>query len=253
MVGIPLALSFPQSAVAHDYKDWKLCWIGSSNGICWISFSWKFSFTWRISICWKFNLFIRQTFVSQESNLFIWWNYVSRKFYQRFRPNIATSWFCWKWSISVSVRNSVGPSWNYQNSECMNAVVDHLDDLCDRLGAFCEKRERDHRVNKDVAISKSTSPTCSFMESMESDYRPLRVNGQDGWRRTLCFHYKAHGHFACECPNLSAPSGPHMHFNRRLSMKSRNRHCSVNDKQRAGIDLNSMIRWNLLDFDLTPC
>ena len=91
--------------------------------------------------------------------------------------------------------------------ECMNAVFDHLDDLCDRLGAFYEKRERDHRVNKDVAISKSTLPTCSFMESMESDYRPLRVNGQHGWRRTLCFHYKAHGHFACECPNLSAPSG----------------------------------------------
>ena len=40
--------------------------------------------------------------------------------------------------------------------ECMNAVFDHLDDLCDRLGAFCENRERDHRVNKDVAISKST-------------------------------------------------------------------------------------------------
>ena len=53
--------------------------------------------------------------------------------------------------------------------ECINAVFDHLDDLCDRLGAFCEKRERDHRVNRDVAISKSTSPAYSFMESMESD------------------------------------------------------------------------------------
>ena len=88
------------------------------------------------------------------------------------------------------------------------------------------------------------------MESMESDNRPLRVNGQHGWRRTLCIHYKAHGHFACECPNLSAPSGADMDFNRRQSMKSRNRHGSVNDKQRAGIDLNSMIRWNLRDFDL---
>ena len=138
--------------------------------------------------------------------------------------------------------------------ECMNAVFDHLDDLCDRLGAFCEKRERDHRVNKDVAISKSTSPTCSFMESMESDYRPLRVNGQHGWRRTLCFHYKAHGHFACECPNLSAPSGADtcMDFNGWHSMKSRNRHGPVNDKQWAGIDLTSMIRQNLRDFDLNP-
>ena len=88
--------------------------------------------------------------------------------------------------------------------ECMNAAFDNLDDLCDHLGAFCEKREGDHRVNKDVAISKSTSPTCSFMESMESNYRPLRVNGQHCWRRTLSFHYKAHGPFACECPNLSA-------------------------------------------------
>ena len=44
--------------------------------------------------------------------------------------------------------------------ECMNAVFDHLDDLCDRLGAFYEKTDRDHRVNKDVAISKSTLPTC---------------------------------------------------------------------------------------------
>ena len=134
--------------------------------------------------------------------------------------------------------------------ECMNAVFDHLDDLCDRLGAFCEKRERDHRMNKDVAISKSTPPTCSFMESMESDYRPLRVNGQHGWQKTVCFHFKAHGHFSCECPNLSAPSGADMNFNRRHSMKSRNRHGSVNDKQRAGIDLNSMIRQNLRDFDL---
>ena len=134
--------------------------------------------------------------------------------------------------------------------ECMNAVFDHLDDLCDRLGAFCEMKERDHGVNKDVAISKSTSPTCSFMESMGLDYRPLRVNCQHGWWRTLCFHYKAHGHFACECPNLSAPSGADMDFNRRYSMKSWNRHGFVNDKQRAGIDLNSMIRWNLRDFDL---
>ena len=133
--------------------------------------------------------------------------------------------------------------------ECMNAVFDHLDDLCDRLGAFYEKRERDHRVNKDVAISKSTLPTCSFIESMESNYRQLRVNGQHGWRRTLCFHYKAHGHFACECPNLPARSGADMDFNRRHSMKSRNRHGSVNDKQRAGIDLNSMIWRNLRDFD----
>ena len=113
-----------------------------------------------------------------------------------------------------------------------------------------EERERDHRVNKDVAISKSTSPTCSFMESMELDYRPLRVNGQHGWRRTLCFHYKAHCQFACECPNPSAPSGADMNFNRRHSMKSRNLHGSVNDKQRAGIDLNSMIKRNLRDFDL---
>ena len=112
------------------------------------------------------------------------------------------------------------------------------------------RRERDHRVNKDVAMFKSTSPTCSFIESMESDYRPLRVNGQHGWQRTLCFHYKAHGHFACECPNLSAPSGADMDFNRRHSMKSRNRHVSVNDKQKAGIDLNSIIRWNLRDFDI---
>ena len=114
--------------------------------------------------------------------------------------------------------------------ECINAVFDHLDDLCDRLGAFYEKRERDHRVNKDVAISKSTLPACSFMESMESDHRPLRVNGQHGWRKTLCFHYKAHGHFACEYPNRSAPSGADMDFNRRHSMTSRNRHGSVNDK-----------------------
>ena len=60
--------------------------------------------------------------------------------------------------------------------ECMNAVFDHLDDLCDSLGAFCEKRKRDHRVNRDVAISKSTSPPYSFMESMESDYGPQRVS-----------------------------------------------------------------------------
>ena len=41
-----------------------------------------------------------------------------------------------------------------------------------------------------------------------------------------------------------------MDFNRRHSMKSRNRHGSVNDKQRAGIYLSSMIRQNLRDFDL---
>ena len=33
-------------------------------------------------------------------------------------------------------------------------------------------------------------------------------------------------------------------------MKTRNRHDSVNDKQRAGIDLNSMIGRNLRGFDL---
>ena len=27
--------------------------------------------------------------------------------------------------------------------ECLNAVFDNLDDLCDRLGAFYEKRERE--------------------------------------------------------------------------------------------------------------
>ena len=31
--------------------------------------------------------------------------------------------------------------------------------------------------------------------------------------------------------------------------KSRNRHCSANDKSRAGIDLNSMIRQNLRDLE----
>ena len=112
------------------------------------------------------------------------------------------------------------------------------------------ERERDHRVKKDVAISKSTSPTCSFMQSMESDYRPLMVNGQHCWRRTLYFHYKAHGHFACECLNRSAPYGANMDFNRWHSMQSRNRHGSENDKQRASIGLNSMIRQNLRDFDL---
>ena len=45
-----------------------------------------------------------------------WWNSDSWTFDQRFRSNIATSWFGWKWSISVSVKNSVGPSWNYQIS-----------------------------------------------------------------------------------------------------------------------------------------
>ena len=128
--------------------------------------------------------------------------------------------------------------------ECMSAVFDHLNDLFDSLCAFCEKRERDHRVNKDVAISKSTSPAYAFMESMESDYRPLRINDQHGWRRTLCFHYKAPGRVACEFPKLSAPGRVDVDLN------WRNRHDSVNDKQRAGIDLNSMIRRSLGDFDL---
>ena len=134
--------------------------------------------------------------------------------------------------------------------ECMNAVFDHLDDLCDRLGAFCEKIERDHRVNRDVAISKSTSPAYSFIESMESDYRPQRVSDQHGWQITLCFHNKARGQFPCECPNLSAPSRADMDLKWRHSMKTRNWHDSVNGKQMASIDLNSMIRWNLCDFDL---
>ena len=86
------------------------------------------------------------------------------------------------------------------------------------------------------------------MESMESDYRPLRVNDQHSWQKTLCFHYKAPGHFACECPKLSAQSRADMDINRRHSMK--NRHDSVNDKQMAGIDFNSMIKRNLRDFDL---
>ena len=88
------------------------------------------------------------------------------------------------------------------------------------------------------------------MESMESDCRPLRVSGQHGWQKTLCFHYIAPGHFACEFPNLSAQSRADTDLNWRHSMKSRNRQGSVNDKQMAGIDLNSMIRWNLRDFDL---
>ena len=134
--------------------------------------------------------------------------------------------------------------------ECMNAVFDHLDDLCERLGAFCKKRERGQRVNRDIAISKSTSPAYSFMESMESDCIPQRFSGQHGWQKTLCFHYKALGHFACECPNLSAQSRADTDLNWRHSMKSRNRQGSVNDKQMSGIDLNSMIRWNLRDFDL---
>ena len=86
-----------------------------------------------------------------------------------------------------------------------------------------ERERGDHRVNKDVAISKATSPAHSFMESMESDYRPQRVSGQHGWQRTLCFHCKAPGHFACECPNLSAPGRADMDLNWRHSMKSRNR------------------------------
>ena len=110
-----------------------------------------------------------------------------------------------------------------KNRECMNAVFDRLDDLCDRLDAFCEKRKRDNRVNRDVAISKSGSPAYSFMESMKSDYRPLRVSDQHGWQRTLRFHGKAPGHFACECPYLSAPSRTDMDLNWWHSMKSRNR------------------------------
>ena len=62
--------------------------------------------------------------------------------------------------------------------------------------------------------------------------------------------YTAPGHFACECPNLSAQSRSDMDLNKRHSMKTRNRHDSVNDKQMAGIDLKSMIRRNLRDFDL---
>ena len=85
---------------------------------------------------------------------------------------------------------------------------------------------------------------------MELDYRPQRVSDQHGWQRTLCFHNKACGQFPCECPNLSAPSRADMDLKWRHSMKSRNRQGSVNDKQMAGIDLNSMIRWNLRDFDL---
>ena len=65
--------------------------------------------------------------------------------------------------------------------EYMDAVFNRLDDFRDRLGAFCEKRERDHRVNRDVAVSKSTSPACSFMEPMESDFKSQRVNDQHGW------------------------------------------------------------------------
>ena len=99
--------------------------------------------------------------------------------------------------------------------ECMNAVFEHLGDLCDSLDVFCEKRERDHRANKDVAISKSTSPAHSFLES---DYIPQRVSDQHGWQRTLCFHCKAPGHFACESPNLSAPSRADMDLNWRHSM-----------------------------------
>ena len=75
--------------------------------------------------------------------------------------------------------------------ECMNAVFDRLDDLCDRLDAFCEKKERDHRVNRDVAISKSTSPAYSCMESMESDYRPLRFSDQHVGRDLFVFITKS--------------------------------------------------------------
>ena len=45
--------------------------------------------------------------------------------------------------------------------EYMNAVFDHLDNLCDRLGAFCEKRERDHRVNKDQGCRNLQTPRTS--------------------------------------------------------------------------------------------
>ena len=41
-----------------------------------------------------------------------------------------------------------------------------------------------------------------------------------------------------------------MDLNWQHSMKGRNRKGSVNDIQMAGIDFNSMIRWNLRDFDL---
>ena len=145
MADSPLALSVAQSAVAHDSKEWEL-WIVSSNGICWISFCWEFKFTWQNSICWKFNLFIWQTFVSQESILLIWCNSVSRKFDQGFKPNIATSWFGWKWSISVSIRNSVNHSWNYQNSweyeRCFRSSGRSLWSLWCLLW---EERERDYR------------------------------------------------------------------------------------------------------------
>ena len=77
--------------------------------------------------------------------------------------------------------------------EYMDAVFNRLDDFCDRLGvSFARReRERDHGVNRDVAVSKSTSPACSIMKPMESDFKSQRVNGQHGWQRTLCFHYKA--------------------------------------------------------------
>ena len=165
-------------------------------------FSWKFNFEWRKSICWKFNLFIWRTFVSQEST----------------SGEILTVGDLTRDSDHILQRHDLvdnypSPSQSemalilYEiaiTRECMSAVFDHLNDLFDSLCAFCEKRERDHRVNRDVAISKSTSPAYAFMESMESDYRPLRINDQHGWRTTLCFHYKAPGHVACELPKLSA-------------------------------------------------
>ena len=81
------------------------------------------------------------------------------------------------------------------------------------------------------------------MESVESGYRPRRLVSMIG--RELCVWS-----FACECPDLSAPSRANIDLNWWHSVKSWNRHGSVNDRQRAGIDLNSMIRRNLRDFDL---
>ena len=100
-----------------------------------------------------------------------------------------------------------------KTGEFINAVFYRFDDFCGRLVAFCEMTEGDHKVNRDVSISKSTSPAYSFMESMESDYRPLRVSDVHDWQRTLCFHYKAPGHFAWKCPNLSEPSRADMDLN----------------------------------------
>ena len=70
---------------------------------------------------------------------------------------------------------------------------------------------------------------------MESDFESLKVSEQHGWQRTLCFHYNAPGNFARECHNLPVPSRSDKDLNWWHSMKTRNRHDSVNDKQRAGI------------------